>query len=128
MVAPDAVIGLIEGAGEVGAVIGEVEAVAGPLVMPTQVKGGNSGDLAGLHGHETGGIGLGGELEQYALAVTGAAGGAVKSPGGIAFGQGESFGVTGGFGAPGIDGMGEVEFAEAFADKGGQGGGQPVAV
>ena len=84
VMAEDAVVGLVEGAGQIGAGIGEGEALAVAVVMGIELGHGDAMAIDGLHRHQMIGIELARRLEQHAGAMLGPARLGERRPGGIA--------------------------------------------
>ena len=117
VVAPDAVVGVIERAGEIGAGIGQREAVAGAAVRLGQLEHRHAVDRFGLDRHEMERIDLVRHLEQHAALVGALAFRRMGRPGGIACGGVERGGVFGLGLHPAIDMFGEAQFGELAADQ-----------
>ncbi len=91
--AEDAVVGLVEGADEIGAGVGQLEAFAAPAVMLAQLHHRSAMLLDGVQWHQMHGIEFARRLEQHAGGVFCAAGRRERRPGGIAQGEIEGLGV-----------------------------------
>src|SRR5205807_2131270 len=87
LVAPDAVVGLVEGAGEMRTGIRKAKAFA-PTNVVQRVHGISRGALC-LHGNEIEGIDTLGRLEEDTAAMVPASLVGVRRPGGEALGEGE---------------------------------------
>ncbi len=118
VVALDAVVGLVEGAGEIRARVGELEAFA---VTPVLARKLQLHEPVGLHffrRHEVVHVELVRRLEEDAGAVFRFAFGRERGPRGIKRGKPERFG-GGGFGLePAVDVRGETSFGERLEEKG----------
>ena len=84
VVAPDAVVGVIEGAHQVEAFIGQRKALAMAQHRPRQLQAGDAVDHFGLDRHEVLEVELVRHLEQRPVAVTLLALGMMERPGGVA--------------------------------------------
>ena len=108
VVAPDAVVGVIERAGEIGAGIGEREAVARAAMLGWQLEHGDAIDDFGLDRNEMVRIDLVRHFEQNAAFMPALALRRVRRPGGVARREIERGGVLGLGLHPGIDPLGET--------------------
>ncbi len=108
VVAPDAVVGVIERAGEIGAGIGEREAVAHAAMLGRQLEHGRAIDDFGLDRNQMVRIDLVRHLEQNAAFMPVPALQRVCRPGGVARREIERSGVLGFRLHPGIDPLGEA--------------------
>ena len=117
VVTPDAVVGVIERAGEIGARIGQREAVAGAAMRGRQLEHGDAVDDLGLDRHQMQRIDLVRHLEQHAALVGVLALGRVRRPGGVAGGGVERGGVLGLGLHPALDVLGKAQLGELAADQ-----------
>ncbi len=112
VVAPDAVVGVVERAGEVHARIGERKAVTGAAMRRRQLEHRHPVDHLGLDRHQMVRIDLVRHLEQDAALVQPLAFRRVRRPGSVAGGELERLGVLGLGLHPGLDLLGEAQLGE----------------
>ena len=118
VVAPDAVVGMIERTGEIGAGIGQREAVAQTAMRARQLEHGHAVHHFGLDRNEMVRVDLVRQLEQDAGLVQLLALRRMRRPGGVAGGEVERRGVLRLGLHPGIDAFGEAQFGEFAAEQG----------
>ena len=117
VVAPDAVIGMVERPGEISAGIGEREAVARAPMRRRQREHRDAFDDLGFYRNQIVRIGLARQLEQHAARVPAPAFERVRCPGGIAGGDIEGGGVVGLGLHPGVDPLGKTQLRELPAEQ-----------
>ena len=117
VVAPDAVIRLVERAGEIGAGIGQREAVAQAPLLLGQAQHGDAVLDHRLDRHEMIGIDLVRHLEEHARLVPFLALGRERRPGGVARGEIERCGICFFIAEPAIDRGGKTLLGQRRADQ-----------
>ena len=117
LVAPDAVVRLVERAGEIHAGVGQREALAPPHVVAGELPGVDAVHVRQLERHELHVVELARRAEQHAALVRGAAFRRVRRPRGIAQRHVERRGVRGLVLLPARHRVGEAELGERRAER-----------
>ena len=128
VVTPDAVIGLVERAGQAHALVGQAEALAMAPMIARQAHHGDTVDGHGLDRHQMRRIELVRHLEQHAALMLGLALGRERRPGGIALGLVQRVGMLGFRSEPAIDMRGEAALGQRRAEACCQRGGKCFAI
>ncbi len=117
VVALDAVVGLIESAGEIGTGIGELKTLPVPPVAGVELEVIQARGADGFHRNQVMGIELVRSLKQNAGAVLRLASRRERGPCGIACGEAKGFGMFGFVVQPPGDVAGEAQFGERLQQK-----------
>ena len=117
VVAPDAVVGVVEGAFEAGAGVRQGKAVACAAMVLRELDGGDRSTTFRLDRNEVLRVDLRRNLEQHALGVASLPLRRMHRPGGVAGGKVERLGALRLGLHPGIDMLRETQFGEFAADE-----------
>ena len=117
VVAPDAVVGVIERAGEIGARVGECEAIACAPMRNRQLEHSHAIHDLGLDRNEVVRVDFARQLEQHAAFVPVLALRRVRCPGGVARGKIERGRMLGLGLHPCVDPLSEAQFSELAVEE-----------